>query len=337
MRARLLVGIALAIGAAISGAQGQEPLKRVAFSSCNRDYKPQILWKPILETQPDVWIWLGDIVYGRANDPADLARRYASLKKEPGYTALRERARVLGVWDDNDFGVSNGGIRNKNKPEAQRLLLDFLDEPPDSPRRQQRGVYASYAFGPPGKQVKVILLDCRYFRETPGANADILGDEQWRWLEQQLTGSSADVHLIGSGIQVIAKDHRYEKWANFPRARERLLELIGKSGARNTIIVSGDRHLGEISRLEDPRLQQPLYDITASGMTHHAQDGLFVKFSKERNQYRVGSNYTDLNFGLIEFHWNASPPTATLQIRGADNEVHATDTVALLVPHPREP
>jgi alkaline phosphatase D len=337
MRAGLLAGLAFAFTATVAAAQEQPPLQRIAFSSCNRDYKPQTLWKPILETQPDVWIWLGDIVYGRADDPRDLARRYASLKNNPDYTALRERARVLGVWDDNDFGVSNGGSANKNKAESQRLLLDFLDEPAESPRRQQRGVYASYGFGPPGKQVKVILLDCRYFRDKPGANADILGEEQWRWLEQQLSGSSADVHVIGSGIQVIAHEHRYEKWANFPRARERLLELIAKSRPRNTVIVSGDRHLGEISRLADARLQQPLYDITASGMTHHAQDGLFVKFSSEQNRHRVGSNCADLNFGLIEFDWSASPPTATFQIRGGDNTVHAAETMELLVPHPREP
>jgi alkaline phosphatase D len=236
---------------------------------------------------------------------------------------------VLGVWDDNDYGVSDGGKNNANKMESQRLLLDFLDEPPESPRRGQAGVFAAYSFGPPGKQVKVILLDGRYYRARPGADADLLGEEQWQWLEGQLTASPADVHLIGSGIQVIASEHRYEKWADFPKARERLLDLIGRTKARNVIFLSGDRHLGEISRLNDPRISFPLYDITSSGLTHHAADGWFRNFSNEPNQFRQGRNFLGLNFGLLEFNWEASPATVTLQIRGVDNAVHVEEKITL--------
>jgi len=94
--------------------------------------------------------------------------------------------------------------------------------------------------------VKIILLDSRRHRETPGG--DVLGAEQWQWLEQQLTSSTADVHLIGTGVQVIPTEHSYDKWASLGGARERLLNLIGKTQPRNLIILSGDRHLGEISR-----------------------------------------------------------------------------------------
>ncbi|KAI4366237.1 hypothetical protein MLD38_022136 [Melastoma candidum] len=40
-----------------------------------------------------------------------------------------------------------------------------VDEPIESPRRKQEGVYMSYTFGPSGRQVKVILLDTRYHRD----------------------------------------------------------------------------------------------------------------------------------------------------------------------------
>jgi alkaline phosphatase D len=177
--------------------------------------------------------------------------------------------------------------------------------------------------------VKIILLDGRYHREKPGATADPLGAEQWQWLEQQLTNSDAEVHLIGSGIQVIASEHPYEKWADFPAARARLFSLIARSGARNVIFLSGDRHLGEISRLTDPPLTRPLYDITSSGMTHHAQDNLFHSFSHEANRFRRGNNFVDLNFGLIAFDWSAAAPTATLQIRDASSAIRVEEKISL--------
>ena len=215
MRGRALLLLALIVGAATAFCQ-EAPVTRIAFGSCNREYRPQLLWKPILACQPEVWIWLGDIVYGREDDLPDLARRYQAAKAQPDYQALRRQARVIGMWDDNDFGVSNGGAENPNKRQSQELLLNFLDEPSDSLRRTQAGVYAAYTFGPPGRQVKVILLDGRYFREEPGPSTDVLGAQQWEWLEQELATSTADINLIGSGTQVIATEQSYEKWAEFP-------------------------------------------------------------------------------------------------------------------------
>ena len=328
---RHALSLFLALFASTAAAFGQEPgsdqpLQRIAFGSCNHDDKPQPHWSAIADAKPDLWIWLGDIVYARAGDVADLARRYRSLKENPAYTAFRKQTHVLGVWDNHDF--ITGKDLQANKIESQRLLLDFLDEPAASPRRQQAGVYAAYTFGPVGKQVKIILLDGRFHLATAGS--DVLGVEQWAWLEQQLTNSTADVHLIGSGIQVVATEHSYDKWADLGGARQRLLDVIAKAQPRNVIFLSGDRHFGEVAKLSDPRFPQPLYDITSSGLTHYAKDWLFLSnFSKERNQYRVGSPYLGFNFGLLEFDWEAALPTVTLQIRSTDNQVRVEEKVTL--------
>ena len=343
MRGRTLLLLALVAGAATAFCEdvpNAEPITRIAFGSCNREYKAQPLWQPILACKPEVWIWLGDIIYGRADDLTDLARRYRSEKEQPEYTALRQQARVLGIWDDNDYGVSNGGAGNANKQKSQSLLLDFLDEPAESPRRTQAGVYAAYTFGPAGKQVKVILLDGRYHREEPARSwarifgspapaSDILGAQQWAWLEAQLASSTAEINLIGSGVQVIANEHPYEKWDEFPEARARLLNILAKTKARNVIFLSGDRHLGEISRAVDPRIAAPLYVITSSGMTHHATNGFLHHFEREQNRFRLGRNYVALNFGLLEIDWNATPPVVTAQIRGVDNVVAIQEKITL--------
>ena len=46
----------------------------------------------------------------------------------------------------------------------QKIYLDFIDEPQDSPRRSQQGIYGSYYIGTEQK-IKVLLLDTRYFKD----------------------------------------------------------------------------------------------------------------------------------------------------------------------------
>jgi hypothetical protein len=38
-------------------------LQTIAFGSCNKSDMPQDYWQNIGKTNPDLWIWLGDIIY----------------------------------------------------------------------------------------------------------------------------------------------------------------------------------------------------------------------------------------------------------------------------------
>jgi hypothetical protein len=62
---------------------------------------------------------------------------------------------------DHDYGVNDGDWTHKDRDVSQQILLQFLDEPADSPRWKQAGVYATYTWGPVGQRVRVILLDIR--------------------------------------------------------------------------------------------------------------------------------------------------------------------------------
>jgi len=168
--ASVLFSIVLANGPEETG----EPLTRIAFGSCNMHDAAQPLWDPIHAFQPQLWIWLGDVVYADTRwglfdwrpSPVELMQqKYHSQNQVPGYQKLKNSCPVIGIWDDHDFGKNNGGNEYENRSQSQQLFLDFMGAPPDSPLRSRPGIYTSYEFGPPGRRAKVILLDLRYFRD----------------------------------------------------------------------------------------------------------------------------------------------------------------------------
>ncbi|GLD93171.1 hypothetical protein PINS_up001763 [Pythium insidiosum] len=40
------------------------PLERLAFGSCNHQERDQPLWSTITARDPQLWIWMGDAIYG---------------------------------------------------------------------------------------------------------------------------------------------------------------------------------------------------------------------------------------------------------------------------------
>lgn len=309
-----------------------EPLHTVAFGSCNREDLPQLLWAAINQSNPDVWVWLGDNIYGDSDTMAVLQRKYNMVLQEPGYQQLQANAKVIGVWDDHDYGKNDAGKEYEMKEESAQLFWDFIGEPANSPRRQQEGVYSSHTFGPDEKQVKVILLDSRYHRDSlarinkvyqVNRTGDILGEEQWEWLEKELKNSKAEINIIGNGIQILPQEQVFEKWDNFPAARKRLLNLIAASGAKGVILLSGDRHIAEISKTTVSGMSYPLYEVTSSGLTH-----VYSGSNVEPNKYRVGELIKQVNFGVLNFDWSNNTVKVDMLIKGEGGEVLLKESVS---------
>jgi hypothetical protein len=161
----LLLGLLLC-GTLASASEA--PLDRIAFGSCNRSDQAQPIWPAVLQLRPQLWIWSGDIIYADTEEMDSMAKLYRQQKSQPDYQKLLACCQVIGTWDDHDYGRNDGDRSYRQKVESQRLLLDFLDEPANTPRRRQAGIYASHLQGPPGQRVKVILLDTRFSASHPG-------------------------------------------------------------------------------------------------------------------------------------------------------------------------
>lgn len=312
-------------------ANGSEEITTIAFGSCNRQSLPQPLWKPILADQPDLWIWMGDNIYGDSPVMDTLKAKYERQNAVADYQAFKAKTPIIGIWDDHDYGINDGGKFYAQKQQSRDLMFDFLGVPADAPERSHEGAYSSHLYGKGENLVKVILLDARYFRDTLerinrvyqiNENGEVLGEEQWKWLEKELKSSPAKVNLIVSGIQFLPTEHAYEKWANFPKERERLLDLIANSRAKTPVLLSGDRHIAEVMKLRDARFPNGIYEITSSGLTH-----TWNTLSDEPNKYRVSDLIARLNYGLATFDWNKGE--VTFQVKGENGQIYAKQVIEI--------
>ncbi len=305
----------------------------IAFGSCNNQTLTNNLWTAIEKNKPNVWIWGGDVIYTDTYDMAYMAESYQKQKNNADYSTFTKKVEVLGTWDDHDYGINDGGVEYPKKAEAQQLFLDFFDVAENDIRRKQEGVYFVKDYSVHNKTIKIILLDTRYFRtaltvddETekrfkPNAYGEgtMLGETQWKWLKNELENSKATYHIIVSSIQFLSQEHGFECWRNMPHEADKLENLIKSSGAKNTIILSGDRHISEISKKEIDGLAYPIIDFTSSGLTHSYSD-----FKGEPNKYRLGSVVSKKSYGTLNFDFKNK--TVTMEIRGENNVVFETYT-----------
>jgi len=334
-------------GKDLTAPAADEPaLARIGFGSCIKQDKAQPIWDAVVEAKPQRFLLLGDNIYADTEDMEVMRAKYALLGKNAGFQKLKNLCPILATWDDHDYGANDAGAEYPKKREAQQVFLDFFEAAKDDPRRKQEGVYSAQVFGPAGRRVQIILLDGRYFRSplkkglakgergegkrgVYQANDDpaatMLGEAQWLWLEQQLR-VPAQVRIIGSGVQVVAYEHGWEAWGNFPRERQRLLGLIRKTKATGVVFLSGDRHLAEISRLPADHADgvgYPLLDVTSSSLNHPSGNLTKAKtrFANEVNSYRVGLTYFEVNFGMVAIDWERDDPELRLQVRDEQGDV----------------
>lgn len=300
------------------------PLKTLCFGSCNRQDQDQSFWTTIGQFEPDLFVFMGDNIYADTRIPAVIERKYKELKNNPYYRKFIENVPMIGTWDDHDYGDNNEGRYYEIKRESQQLFLDFFNEPKDSPIRSQEGIYRSYELD--GGRVKVIMLDTRYHRDDPyrwscseDRSPDILGEEQWEWFEDQLAGSQAEVHLIGSSIGALADSLNVtEDWDKFPCSRQRLIDLLVRLDPAGTVILTGDKHFGGIFPRQIGPSGKPVLELMSSGLTHAAP---FISHPIIRAAFKNSEIYLRHNFGRMIFDLDNSLPQIKVEIRDLEGQV----------------
>ena len=324
-------------------------ITRIAFGACAKQDKAQPIWDAIGETNPELFIFLGDNIYGDTRDPQVMRDKYAMLAAKPEFKRFRDKVPFLTIWDDHDYGEDDAGREYPMKDESRKQFCDFWDVPKDSPRRTRAdGIYTSQTINVGNKVLQIIVPDLRWnrtpirkmdlggknykvwatelalagkkvpgpYERMPNLDATMLGETQWQWLEGELA-KPADVRILASSLQFVADFAGWEGWINYYHDHQRFLETIRKKKANGLFCISGDTHYGEISKL-NTNVPYPIWDFTSSGITE-------VWPVLPPNDLRIGEAYRERNFGLMEINWQTN--TILVQIRSEKGEVKLSQTL----------
>lgn len=360
-------------------------IRRLNFGSCSNQREKQPVWEAILKRTPDLFVWLGDIVYADhavflkiriPGSPSDVKEAYrVQIAEHESYRSLMATIPIVGVYDDHDTGKNDGDkyVKDENKKAAQQLLLDFLGVD-DTERRERVGAYSDYMLGSRENSndgvLQLILLDNRYHRDRyesilPPLSfpllehqplQDMLGKDQWIWLEQKLKEGSADgvnpadILIIGSGIQVVSRNDPWvaESWGKLPQSKAKLLSLLALYN-RSAVLISGDVHFAEISKTDCAFLGYPLFDATSSGMTHSwngflkrlvvgtsllATNRVVSAAISKHAKWWIGQTgfYNEHNFGEIDFSYESKQ--LTLRLLSIDGVPQIEQSVLFSQLHP---
>ena len=253
---------------------------------------------------------MGDNVYGnsKSEDLKELSLAYS--KQRQNFDKLDFDFPFEAIWDDNDYGLGDGGKEYHLKDKSKKLFLDFWDISNDDPRRKRSGLYHEIIKDFKGKSIQILFLDTRTFRDNLKPSDDkgavgkeryipfldstltMLGDEQWQWLAQKMS-VAIDYRFIISSIQFLAIGHGWECWNNLPYERQKLINLIDKSNIEHTVLLSGDRHRGGLYQLKT-KTNKIISEMTSSSLNVPYSN------SEEPGPLRVGGTYSRENYGVIQ-------------------------------------
>jgi alkaline phosphatase D len=279
----------------------------VGFGSCPRfgDDRLQPIWSAVDSFEPDLFLWIGDNIYGDSLYPEILQEEYRRQRDVDALQPVLHNVSHLAVWDDHDYGLNNHNKSNPIKESALEIFKQYWANPsyglPDVP-----GVFFRYTYG----QVDFFFVDDRYYRDADSdpdsPQKTMLGASQLSWLKTELEASTAIFKvLVAGGGWNNGKGVGEDSWASFQRERNEIFDFIRDREINGVIFLSGDTHVGELNVI--PWSEKGGYDYYDFASSPLAQD-MPDSWLERRPERRVRSVYFQgSNFGLVEFFFEPTP------------------------------
>ena len=101
----------------------QKTISKLAFGSCAHQDSPLPIFDVIVKHNPDLFIFLGDNIYGDTEDMKVLKSKYDQLAAKPSFQNLKNNVDIIATWDDHDFGWNDAGRHYSMKKESKEIFI----------------------------------------------------------------------------------------------------------------------------------------------------------------------------------------------------------------------
>jgi len=295
---------------------------RIAILSCMTDGHPdqQRMWRELLSLKPDALFIIGDSAYCdvvgnrlvREITPELIWRRHAETRQTLELYRASRLVPVFSIWDDHDYGLNDAGREFPHKRASAAIFRAYLPQAPiDGFLEGGPGVSAAFTlFGQ-----RWMLLDGRTFRspnrrEVP--DETLFGVRQEAWIVDALR-QEPPIWLV-TGAQMFNGYHRFESYeACQPNSFKKFQEIL-RAGKAPFALVTGDRHLAEVSKLTVAECGCDTFEITTSAFHARTFPNAWSKVPNPRQVVGVSGK---LNYVVLDVIKDAAALRGTLIVYGS--------------------
>ncbi|MCA9564716.1 MAG: alkaline phosphatase D family protein, partial [Myxococcales bacterium] len=245
---------------------GVGPLVICASTCTNYRNVPWTSLGRMAEDDMDVFLHVGDFVYADGSEtPEEYRFHYLRALGEENMRSVLTQAGMYVTWDDHEFD-NNLNPETMSETHLETAKAAFFENLPA--RRGEDGeLWRSYRWG---LTAEFFVLDSRSERLPSTRESDnpiYLSQDQMDWLKQALVDSPCRfklllnsvpmVNLVGVAADLLAED----RWQGYQVQRQELLDHINEQNIRDVWFLSGDFHMGFITRLDRTGVGTKLWDV----------------------------------------------------------------------------
>lgn len=202
---------------------------------------------------------------------ADYRLRYSVYHMDHSLQRLHQNFSWICVWDDHESANDSfkDGAENHNPGEgdwedrkemAQQAYFEWMPIRPKAPGNYD--IYRTFSYG---DLLDLVMVDTRlHGREEQVGSTDaqyndpnrtMLGHDQFDWLKDELTTSTARWKVLGNQVivapvTVFGIPINTDSWDGYPAERAALFDHIEANDIENFVVITGDVHTSWAFNLE---------------------------------------------------------------------------------------
>lgn len=236
----------------------------VGATSCTNDtYAPFNALSVMAEQELDAFLHVGDMVYADGSRTREDYRAWwrRSLL-DPGYRALLPRQGSYVVWDDHEI-ENNLDPESVDPAQLEAAREEFYANLPMAPGANG-ALWQRFSWG---RTLDIFALDCRTERRPStrvSGSPVYISPEQMGWLKEGLASSQAHFKVLLNSVPITLMPDLWamsgDRWQGYAAQREELLAFLENEQIENVWFISGDFHMGFVSRVETTGYRRNLFE-----------------------------------------------------------------------------